>query len=354
MRPIWKLKKEDLIDVVWGAALLGAGGGGSPEQGLKIVEDTFENDINSVKVVEPKEVQDDESVAVNFGMGSPEVAKEYWEGWNVDAFQKLEETVGEKIPYVIPFEIGAGNSIPPAQTAATLDIAVVDGDPAGRAVPEIQMTTFCMADIPMSPMVIAGEANNYAVLYSSSPERAEEMGRAVTSALGDITGVAAQKMSGKEMKDSVISGTLTQAKKIGELIRKGKDGDLSVDEVVSSLDAVELARGEIVEITSKTESGFDYGEVFIGDNVKVDYKNENMIVWEDDEPQALAPDLICWLSSECKPMTNADLKEGKEVIVLGIEAPEQWRKPEAYGMFQRIHGTLGYEEDYVPLKKLVS
>ncbi|RKX43696.1 MAG: hypothetical protein DRP33_00565 [Thermotogae bacterium] len=49
---------------------------------------------------------------------------------------------GTKFDFVVPVETGGFNSVTPLHAGALKGLPVVDADGAGRAVPELQMTTF--------------------------------------------------------------------------------------------------------------------------------------------------------------------------------------------------------------------
>lgn len=60
------LQKQQVEDIIQGATLLGAGGGGSAKSGRLMVEE-----IKNVVVIDPTDVSDGSTVVVMAGMGSP-------------------------------------------------------------------------------------------------------------------------------------------------------------------------------------------------------------------------------------------------------------------------------------------
>ena len=145
------LGKQEMEDIVIGAGLLGSGGGGSTAEGLKLVERVLEFGPE-VRLASVDEIPDDHWGAVIAGVGSPKASltrvRTYSPTW---ALELLERTRGFKSSFVIPFEVGAGNSLNPMLAAVQKNIPIVNGDPAGRAVPELQMTTFNLEGIPPAP-----------------------------------------------------------------------------------------------------------------------------------------------------------------------------------------------------------
>jgi DUF917 family protein len=342
------LHKQEIEDIIKGATLLGAGGGGSAGPALRLVEE-----IREVTLVEPEDVSDDSNVAVVAGMGSPVVLlKEGWRGEEVPALERFEEATGKKVDYVVPVEMGGFNSITPIHAAALKGLPVIDGDGAGRAIPELQMTMFYIHGIPISPLSLADSKGNSAILYPTDAYMAEELGRAVTTVFGMTAGIACHPMTGKQLKEAVIPGTLSLAEKVGKGIREAKEsGKDVVKAATQSIEAIVLARGKVAKKTEEVRAGFDYGRVFVEDIV-VDYKNENMIAWRKDKPIVMVPDSICWLTTDGEPLTNADIKEGLEVAVLVRKAHEKWRVPRGFDVFRHVLKLLGYEGEYKPIEKL--
>lgn len=67
-----KLYEQDIIEILYGATLLGAGGGGSLKQGLGML-DGLKKDGNAIEVdlLDLDEIGDNEYAAVVCGLGSP-------------------------------------------------------------------------------------------------------------------------------------------------------------------------------------------------------------------------------------------------------------------------------------------
>ena len=55
----------------------------------------------------------------------------------VEAVRELTAYTGNRIDAIVPFELGAWNTTAPMDAALRLGIKVVDGDYAGRAIPEL-------------------------------------------------------------------------------------------------------------------------------------------------------------------------------------------------------------------------
>jgi len=338
-----KLHKQEMIDIVKGATFLGAGGGGSPKVALPIAEQIIE-----ATLVNPEDISDSSNVVIMLGMGSPVVSVRVgYRGELIPALERFEEVVGKRIDYIVPLETGAANILKPLHAGAAKGLPVVDGDGAGRAVPELQLTMFCIHGIPIAPLSAADSEGNSAILYAVDAYMAEKSARAVITVFGGIAGVVCQLMTGKQLKEAVIPGTLSMAERVGKAIREAKECMRDpVEAVIDSTGGTILAKGKVAKKTEEVKAGFDYGRVFLEDII-VDYKNENMIAWRDGKPIIMVPDLICWLTTDGEPLSNADIEEGLEVAAIGKRAHEKWKVPQGFKLFSHILESIGYKGGYI-------
>jgi len=312
-----KLHKQEMIDIAKGATLLGAGGGGSPKVSLPIVEQ-----IREVTLVKPEDISDNSNVVVMLGIGSPVVSVNVgYKGELIPALERFEEVVGKRIDYIVPFETGGANFLKPLHAGAAKDLPVVDGDGAGRAVPELQLTMFCLHGIQIAPLSLADSEGNSAILYPADAYMAEKLARAVTTVFGGIAGLVCQPMTGKQLKEIVIPDTLSIAERVGKAIREAKECMRDpVGAVIEATGGTILAKGKVAKKTEEVKGGFDYGRVFLEDII-VDYKNENMIAWRGGKPIIMVPDLICW--------------------------HEKWKTPQGFKLFGHILESIGYKGGYI-------
>ena len=254
-----KFKEEQLKNAVAGAAFLGAGGGGSPLQGNKLVGEIIEAG-KTVEVRPPDEVPDDGFVASVYGMGAPSASRLGYRNEHLRAHEMFNRYNPKKIEFVVPFEIGAGNTAVPLHSGAFMEVPVVDGDPAGRAVPELQLTTFHIYGVPISPMSIAGASGEGGMLYLRTAESAETIGRSIAHFYGDMAGCVSYPMDGATLKKFVITGTLSLAERTGGIMRRLQpSGDAISERLQKEMGMVELGRGLVTKKVTEARGGFDYG-----------------------------------------------------------------------------------------------
>lgn len=319
-----RLCKKNLQDLIYGATLLGAGGGGSPKPVWGPIDEIFKKK-DFIEIITPEEVSDSARIVVSAGMGSPAVLlKEGWKGEEVHSFERMENLIG-KIDHIAPVETGGLNSFAPIHNAAIKNLPVIDGDGAGRAIPELEQTTFHLGGVRVEPICLADSKGNSAILYPKSAKTGEEVARAITTVYGMAAGITCYPMSGRQLKSTIVPRTLSLNERVGKALREAKaSGENVVEAALKVTNGYLLTKGKIKKKTEEVRGGFDCGKVCVGDMV-VDYKNENIMIWKGNKPISMAPDSICWLGLDGEPLTNADISEGIEVAVIGKKAHERWR-----------------------------
>lgn len=349
------LAKQEMSDISVGAGLLGAGGGGAVSEGLKMVDRVLRFG-ESVDLVTVDEVDDDAWGAVIAGMGSPVASRKRPRTYSLTwAMELLAETLAFDPKFVIPFELGAGNSISPMLVGVQMGLPVIDGDPVGRAVPQIDMTTFHLGGIGISPLALVNEDKISAVIRTDDPYDMERVARAVSAELGSVAAIACYAMSGKDLKRLVIRDTTTYAENIGATMREARDAGADVvATVIDRYDGYLLGKGTVTMMRSETRGGFDHARVEVEGElpIQIGVQNENMVAYRGDKLLAVVPDLICAVSADGMPLSNAEIEEGQEIAYVGFKADPMFRTPEAFGLFSTALGVLEYEGGFVPIEEL--
>ncbi|GLW05477.1 hypothetical protein Misp01_06070 [Microtetraspora sp. NBRC 13810] len=362
----WLLTEEQLPDLARGAAVLGTGGGGDPHVGQLLVRQAI-REFGPVTVLDPDEVDDDALVIPTAQMGAPTVVFEKLPRGTepVAALRALEDRLGERASATMPIECGGINSMIPLVVGARTGLPVVDADGMGRAFPELQMETFGVYGVPGSPMAIAGERGETAVIDTGADNRRMEwLARGVTVRLGGAAHIAEYSMRGADVKRTAIPRTLTLALTVGRAIREAREA--GADPVARLADALGgtlyrhlrvLFRGKIADVERRTEAGFARGRAaavsFDGEHkLELVFQNENLVALVDGELRCVVPDLVCVLEAErAEPITTETLRYGQRVTVVGISTPGIMRTPEALAVFGPSAFELPY--DFTPVEQLV-
>lgn len=340
-----KLTKQDLHDILLGAAIVGTGGGGSLVSGLQVVNKALDDGLDFY-LASPEEVKDDAMLGTPYGCGSispfsEEQQKKYDAMEKIDvgqetaAMRALEKYYNTEFYGVIATELGGNNTAVALETAARLGKPILDADPAGRSVPCLQHTTYFLKDIPIAPMGVANEFGDELVITSAkSDERAEALVRAAAVASFNLIGVVDHPNTWSVLKDALHLNTITWCLEIGKVARVARDEGRTISkDIIENFDGYNIFDGIIKNCTWRDEDGFTYGDIYIdgkgeyeGQELRVWYQNENLMTWLNGEFHVMTPDPINIINcDENMPLLNPDAREGMNVSVFGFKAREEWR-----------------------------
>jgi len=278
----------------------------------------------------------------------------------ITAFKALETYLGRPVRATMSCEAGGLNSTTPFTVAAELGIPLVDGDMMGRAFPELQMCTPTLYGITATPMAIADEKGNSAVINTIDNRWTETLARTLTIDMGCSAMIAIFPMTGKQVKESCILNTISLVERIGRTIREARQahGD-PVEAVRQATGGFLIWRGKVGDIARRTETGFARGEAaiagidaFEGRSLRIAFQNEFLVARSGDAVLATTPDLITILDDETgEPITTEGLRYGFRVSVLAMPGDPRWRTPE--GLAVVGPGYFGYDIPYVPIEERV-
>ncbi len=347
---------EEIEDLATGASILGTGGGGDPRVGKLMAKQAVE-EHGPIEVLKPEEVPSDAFVAPTAMMGAPVVLTEKIPKGDeaLKAFQALEDYLGEKCHATMSIEAGGVNSTIPLVVAANLGLPIVDADGMGRAFPEIQMVTPTIGGVSATPMAIADEKGNAAFIETIDNFWTEKFSRSITMEMGGSAIIALYVMSGDEIRDYTIHGSLTHTIEVGKSIREGENPLESLLEVTEGF---HLFRGKVIDVRREITGGFVKGEAklsglgeFDGE-VEIEFQNENLIARKDGEVIASVPDLICLVDSETsRSITTEGIKYGYRADIIGIPCDEKWRTERGLELVGPRY--FGYDVDYEPIEERI-
>jgi uncharacterized protein len=363
------LDEQALLDIVNGACILGSGGGGPLVLGQEMARALSAPGAAAVRVADPDQVPDDAEMAISAAFGSPDAAsdapvRELTEV-AVGAFDALAQATRKTFTHVLLGEIGAGNALIPMFVAQKNGIPVVDAAGAPRAMP--LLSNCVLADpafkISVSPLTFSNGEDTF---EATAPNAV--LADAMMRALGgdedlfpEFGGVALWSLDGTTMTKRALPRTLTRAWALGRALREAPAGQ-KVKTVCTFLGGTVLFEGQGIEAKEQTAGAFDLTVVTLravdGDAEMVIYgQNENLIAWRSDTttPVATAPDLICYLTDDGRPFSNAQpdissITPATRVAVIGVPAkPLSYGSRYVIGSFAGLLRQLGYPGPYVPL-----
>jgi hypothetical protein len=333
-----KLTYEEAVDILVGCTILGTGGGGSLAEGIDAVKKAFEEGFE-FNMIDFDEVEDHAYYVNPYFCGSisPDDEEEDEHKELEYAIKALEEYMDVDFKGVVSIEYGGGNTGQAMAAGARSGKFIVDADAAGRAVPELQFSTYFVTDRPIYPFSVATKYEDTVIFTNvASDARAEELSRMMAVATDNTVGMADHPIIGKDLKTSVIPNALTYAGKVGRIQREAMENGLDpVAELVDRCDGKLLFEGSVTEEDTEwgLKDGFTVGTIgiegvgeFSDSKFKVWYKNENMVAWKDGQVSLTCPDLICVVDGETGyPITNPNCNPGNKIAVLGFKAHDFWK-----------------------------
>jgi DUF917 family protein len=228
----------------------------------------------------------------------------------------------------------------------------------GRAFPELQMCTPTLYGVTATPMAIADEKGNSAVINTVNNRWTETLARTLTIDMGCSAMIAIYPMTGKQVKETCVLNTISLLERIGTTIRESRERHADpVEAVRQATNGYLIWRGKVGDVQRRTETGFARGEAVItgvdafdGQSLRIAFQNEFLVAQTDNEILATTPDLITVLDDETgEPITTEGLRYGFRVSVLSMAGDPRWRTPA--GLAVVGPGYFGYDIPYVPIEE---
>ncbi|WP_420628947.1 DUF917 domain-containing protein [Candidatus Leptofilum sp.] len=374
--PYGKLETlQDCEDFVQGCLIMGTGGGGSVAEGMAALQKALETGL-TLEWIDAADIPDDVLTASVFSMGS--IAPVSQETQDEIASLRLEEQTGyeamgtavkelgdyleKTIGGIIPVELGASNTPIPLVVGAQHGIPVIDGDYAGRAVPdEMQGTPYLHGKVGWPATSVDGFGNVTIAKRMRNPTMFERVGKMLAVAAYGHTTMATNPFSGQEMKKLIVPGTLTNCLRLGQKMRLARErGDDPVETAVSVTNGWRLFEGIVTQKEWEDRDGYMFGTTHLrgtgdyeGQTLSVWFKNENHVTWLNGKPWICSPDLVTLLYKETGlGTTNTLIKEGDTITAVGIKGLESFRTE--FGLNESTGPRyFGFDIDYVPIEELM-
>lgn len=348
----------DVEDLLRGTNFLSASGGGEPTVQRELLNDDLSRGLE-LRWTSLDDLPAGELVCTACFSGSiaPEVFEASPEASGiagpdrivrplVASVQALEEELGRKVSAICSIEIGGINTPAVLDAAANLGIAMVDGDYAGRAIPELHATGLHLSGAEVLPWASVDEYGNSVVIRrAASNAFAERIGKFLAQASFGLIGCALAALPAQEVKQIYVPGTISESLRLGRAIREARESGMDpVAAAAQALDGWVLFRGRITarewRNTGYMEGTQDIeGEgSFAGRVMRIWFKNENHLSWLDGREYVASPDLIEICDSETgEPLVNTYLKEDDRVAVVGMKRRAIWDSPDGLATLGPAH-----------------
>lgn len=362
---IQTLSPQDVKDILVGATLFGAGGGGDLAEGFALI-DTAEAAGKPFRMMALADAPDDALIATPYLLGAisdiPEGADALVGGTEhpvLLAYRRLSAHVGAPIFGVVPCELGGSNTAVPFFVAAMEGAVVIDADPAGRAVPEITHSSYFLSGLPASPIATANARGETMLLEGIADDRrAEEVVRTLAQISNNDISAVDHALPARDLRGAILTGTLSCAQALGRLWREGQDDPAALPATLAQAAGGQiLFQGMVRDSSHRTEGGFTLGAFTVdgtgsdaGSHLTIDFKNENMAARRNGAVCATIPEIITVMDQTTGAvLTNPHVTQGQSVAVLVLPAPQIFTTPEGLAIFGPAYA--GIDAPYTPLLK---
>jgi uncharacterized protein len=348
----------DIEDFLRGTNFLSASGGGEPTEQRGLLLDDLARGV-PLDWSPIEDLADDALVCTACFSGSiaPEVFEHNAEADRiagpdriarpmVESVRALERELGRRIDAICSIEIGGINTPSVLDAAANLGITMVDGDYAGRAIPELDATTLQVYGVPVLPWASVDEYGNEVVIRRAATNAfAERFGKHLAQASFGLIGCALAALPASEVKRIYVPDTISESLALGRAIRLAREaGQDPTIAAARALDGWVLFRGTIVA-REWANVGYMVGTHdvagegdFAGRTLRIWFKNENHVSWLDGEDYVASPDLMEVCDADtAEPLVNTYLEEGRRIAVIGMKRRDVWDSPDGLATLGPAH-----------------
>ena len=367
-------QRDDIESLLIGLLVYGTGGGGSDKRGRNMMH----NDLNlgrRLEIVDVNEIEDDAFICSGGNMGSVKTThgidyekqvKEWEHNFPLlNALKMTEEFHKKKLNYLVPFELGGGNTPIILSAAARMGIPALDADLVGRAAPETQMAAPIGLGVSLYPMGLVDDSDNsYFIVKSPENTTADEVGRVLIGRAGKCGANTHYAMSGKQAKETIVAGSVSRAFELGKALllanEKHEDGVALVCRMTQS-DLVFQGRIKTFEGIERggfyqTSAILEGTEGFAGHTAQMIIKNELMLLYVDGILRIMFPDYGYIVEPGTGfAIPSAVLGEGVDVALLGAPCHPRvqaaLKSPEGLAAFGPCRYGYG-DMDYIPYETL--
>lgn len=365
---------EQIEDLLTGFAFYGTGGGGEVSAGRISLTGCLEQGLE-MSLMDPDEIRDDGWYCCPFFMGSiapktPETLAEmeklgysereyFLEDIMIGAVRTLEQVTGKTMDGIYIAEPGGSNGGCCMAAAYKMGIPVIDGDPAGRAIPEMTQGLPAIREMEYLPAAYFDSWGNQNVtLAARSIPAAERIGKYLSEASYGEMAEAAYLVTGRELKTMLVPRSLSRAYEVGKAINAAKntgEGGHLGRAAAKASGGIYVGSGVIQTFEPISTDGYYIGTFEVkgqdGHLYKVWFKNENHILWIDGKPAVTSPDLISLIDlDEQTPLLNSHLEDGKNVAIVVSPAYKFYREKKSIASFGPRY--FGFDFDYIPYEEI--
>lgn len=352
------LKKQDFIEMCWGAVLRSDGGDYPLETAIAEIERIDAECPIAIEQVTVDEMEDDAYAVIVGKLGPISTDAESCHSGpdGVLALRKMQQIMepqGKRINYLAHLEHDCIQIPYFLKVAQAAGLKLLDADACGRSVPTLGNILPIVYGKPVSPCVYASKFGETVVIETEDPgdhQRMELIGRNIVVGYENILiSYCLPPLSKADCLETLVPGSPSSQQETGRALMAAKAA--GTDAAVAALGTFEgklICRGKITGIELICRDGFDFGKTIIttpeGEEFTLLVQNEVLAAQNAAGELILtAPDSIGMISVERgQGITNGELEVGMELEVVGIKAAEPWyRIPAGFDCWDEVFANVG-------------
>jgi DUF917 family protein len=335
----------------YGGAVLGGGGGGDIEMGLRLGRLALE--AGRPRLVTLDEMEDQAMLVTVSAVGAPAATDQYLEPMHyVGALRLLMVHLDVPVAGLITNENGGSATLNGWFQSAVMGLPVVDAPCNGRAHPTGLMGAMglnAVAGYVSRQAAVGGDPDtgrHVRMYVEGHLAPASRLVRQSAVEAGGVVAVARNPVTAAYARDNAAPGALQQALDVGQAFLGAGSPLEAAEAVCDVLHGDLVCESRVLDVTLRTEGGFDVGHVELEGGYALAFWNEYMTLEQHGQRLATFPDLITTLSAiEPRPISSAELQKDQQVLLLRVPRRHLrlgggMRQPE---LFQVAEQALGKE-----------
>jgi uncharacterized protein len=324
------LGESHLSEMVYGGAVLGAGGGGSIEAAMAAGRKALARGapcLIDISELSPEAIIATLSIVGSVSGGS-DTSTQFLHGL---CLRKLAEIERGSPQALISCEVGPQPVIYGWRESAATGVPIVDAPCNGRAHPFGLMGSLGLHRHPeyvTSTVAAAGGPNRNApveLTVRSSAANADKVVRQASAKMGRPLAVARNPLPAKYVAQQAAVGGLKYAQWVGRIVATELNHGLPMmlQHLAREIGGQVLAQGRVIEAALRDRGGFTVGRIRIrerdGRECGVAVCNEYLALQRDGSTLATFPDLIVLFDRDrLFPLSSRDVRAGTQVSVFGV------------------------------------
>lgn len=324
------LNERRMRELIYGGAVLGAGGGGSIEAGLAAGRAALSRGVPRLAQID--ELPSNTIIATLSVIGSvSQMSGDPPGPAHALLIRRLVEAPGRAVGAIIPSEVGPQAVTYGWQESALSGIPIADAPANGRAHPLGVMGSLGLHRHPDYVTTTAAIGKNHRgrgqmeFILKTSVQNASRIIRHATAISGMPLVVARNPLPAGYVRKHAALGGLGYAQEVGRIVINERDRGLPslLDRLSHRMGGRVLCQGRVIAANLTETRGFTVGHIALAEQDGLESRvavcNEYLAILKNGTVLAAFPDLITIFGLETAlPLSSPEVRPDRHVVVFGV------------------------------------